>query len=203
MYVSKVPGIFWRLFPEILWRVPAKEKNLYLTFDDGPTPGVTEFVLDTLDQFNAKATFFCIGKNVTAHPELYATLLKKGHAVGNHTHNHLNGWETADELYYDNIAQCAEMVNSNLFRPPYGKISLSQLHFLKTKYLVVMWDVLSGDFDAQLSPEKCLNNVLHHTREGSIIVLHDSMKAAPNLKFALPRAMEHFSKQGYSFKKLN
>lgn len=203
MYAAKVPGFFWRLFPEIVWRVPTKEKTLYLTFDDGPTPDVTGFVLDTLDSYNAKATFFCVGKNVVANPELFETLSKRGHAIGNHTHYHLNGWDTDDELYFDNIAQCAEVVRSNLFRPPYGKISLSQMNFLKAKYKIVMWDVLSADFDTQLSPEKCLYNILHHAREGSIVVLHDSVKAAPNLKFALPRALEHFAHAGYQFKALN
>lgn len=203
MYVAKVPGFFSRLFPEIVWRVSTKEKNLYLTFDDGPTPGVTEFVLDTLDEYYAKATFFCVGRNVVAHPELYETIIQRGHAIGNHTHYHLNGWDTDDELYYDNIAQCAEVVSSKLFRPPYGKISLAQMHFLKSRYKIVFWDVLSGDFDTQLAPEKCLDNMLHHTREGSIIVLHDSEKAAPNLKFALPKALEHFANAGYKFKALN
>ena len=203
MYVSKVPGIFWRLFPDILWRMPTNEKALYLTFDDGPTPGITEFVLDTLDAYNAKATFFCIGKNVAAHPGLFHRILAEGHTVGNHTQNHLNGWETEDEIYYDNIAQCAQAVNSNLFRPPYGKISLAQMNFLKPKYKIVLWDVLSGDFDLQLSQETCLNNVLRHSREGSIVVLHDSIKAEPKVRYVLPRALEHFAKAGYSFKSLN
>ncbi len=203
MYVSKVPGIFWRLFPGILWRMPTNEKALYLTFDDGPTPGVTEFVLDMLDQHNAKATFFCIGKNVSAHPGLFHRILEEGHAVGNHTQNHLNGWETEDEVYYDNIAQCAEVVMSKFFRPPYGKISLAQIHFLKSKYKIVMWDVLSGDFDVQLAPEICLRNILRHSREGSIVVLHDSIKAESKVRFVLPLILEYFAKSGYSFKALN
>src|SRR5262245_27732083 len=130
MYVSKVPGFFWRLFPGVVGQVKTREKNLYLTFDDGPTPGVTEFILDQLDHYNAKATFFCIGKNVVAHPELYREIIHRGHKVGNHTQNHLNGWETEDEVYYDNIVQCAEHVQSNLFRPPYGKLTLSQMSYL-------------------------------------------------------------------------
>lgn len=199
MYVSKVPGIFWRLFPGVLGQVATKEKTLYLTFDDGPTPGVTDLVLDMLDTYNAKATFFCLGKNVAAHPDLYARILKNGHAVGNHTYNHLNGWETEDEIYYDNIEQCAEVVESDLFRPPYGKISLSQMSYLKRNYKIVMWDVLSGDFDLALAPEDCLKNVLRHAQKGSIIVLHDSVKAASKVEYMLPRVLKYFSENDYSF----
>jgi peptidoglycan/xylan/chitin deacetylase (PgdA/CDA1 family) len=202
MYVSKVPGFFWRLFPGIVWRLPMKEKTLFLTFDDGPTPGVTDFVMNTLDEYNAKATFFCIGKIVSAHPKMFEDILKRGHSVGNHTYNHLNGWQAEDEVYYDDIAQCAKEVNSNLFRPPYGKITLPQMRYLKPQYKIVMWDVLSGDFDPLLSAESCLENVLRHSREGSIIVLHDSMKAEPKVKFVLPRVLEYFSEAGYTFQAL-
>jgi len=203
MYVSKVPGIFWRLFPDILWRMPVKEKSLYLTFDDGPTPGITEFVLDTLKLYRAQATFFCIGKNVAAHRAIFNRVLRENHSVGNHTYRHLNGWETEDEFYYDDIEQCAQEVKSRLFRPPYGKITLPQIRLLRSRYKIVMWDVLSGDFDLHLSAEACLKNVLRNAREGSVIVLHDSVKAEAKVKFALPHILQHFTQAGFAFKTLN
>ena len=202
MYVSKVPGFFWRLFPGLLWRVPVNDRSLFLTFDDGPIPDVTDYVLETLDEYNARATFFCLGKNVAAHPSLYDEIKSRGHAVVNHTHHHLNGWETDDEVYYDDIAECAKLVKSNLFRPPYGKISLAQINYLKPQYKIVMWDVLSGDFDQTRSPDACLKNVLRNTREGSIIVMHDSAKAKLTLTYALPRILEFFTAGGYRFTSL-
>ncbi len=203
MYVSKVPGFFWRLFPGLVWRVPANDRSLFLTFDDGPVPGVTDYVLQTLDEYDAKGTFFCIGKNVAAHQKLYDSILKKGHAVGNHTYHHLNGWETDDEIYYDDIARCARVVKSAFFRPPYGKISFAQIKYLKLQYKIVMWDVLSGDFDEQLSAEACLKNVLRHAQEGSVIVMHDSLKAESKLRYALPRVLEFFTEGGYRFASLS
>ncbi len=199
MYVVKVPGFFWRMFPGIIWRLPGKGRKIYLTFDDGPTPDVTDFVLDTLAEFNAKATFFCLGKNVKAHPALYKRILMEGHTTGNHSYSHLNGWETADEIYYDDIAECALKVKSDLFRPPYGKISLNQMQHLKKNYHIVMWDVLSGDFDPEISVKKCLSNILQNTHEGSIVVLHDNVKAEPVLKKVLPQVLKYFSDGGYSF----
>lgn len=194
-----MPGFFWRLFPGLLWRLPVKDRSLFLTFDDGPTPGVTEYVLDTLEEYKAKATFFCIGKNVEAHQSLYEKILKRGHATGNHTYSHLNGWDTDDELYYDDIARCAQLVSSKLFRPPYGKISLAQINYLKPRYRIVMWDVLSGDFDRSLSGEACLKNVLHRAREGSILIMHDSAKAEEKVYYVLPRVLEFFTEGGYRF----
>ncbi len=197
--MTKVPGFFWRLFPGLVWRIPNNEGKIFLTFDDGPNPGTTEFILETLDQFNAKATFFCAGKNVEANPKLYKSILDKGHGVGNHTYNHLSGWEVEDEIYYDDINHCSRIVQSNLFRPPYGKISLSQIGFLKPNFRIVMWDVMAGDFDENLSGELCVLNVIRHAREGSIIVFHDSIKAEPRLKHALPRVIEYFAVGGYRF----
>jgi len=202
MYVAKIPGFFWRLFPGILWRLPVKDRSLFLTFDDGPTAGVTDFVLETLEEYNAKAAFFCIGKKVAALPQMYEKILMKGHSTGNHTYNHLNGWDTDDEIYYDDIDRCAAVVKSQLFRPPYGKISLSQINHLKPRFKIVMWDVLSGDFDVNLSADACLKNVLRHAREGSIIVMHDSAKAEPKLRYVLPRILEFFSEGGYRFSAL-
>ncbi|GIV34090.1 MAG: polysaccharide deacetylase [Chitinophagales bacterium] len=195
----KVPGFFWRLFPGLVWRIPNHQGKIYLTFDDGPNPSTTEFILDTLDQYNAKATFFCTGANAETYPKLYKAILEKGHAVGNHTYHHLSGWQADDESYYDDVSRCAEVVKSNLFRPPYGQITLSQIAMLKPLYRIVMWDVMAGDFDEKLRGEHCFLNVIRSAHEGSIIVFHDSAQAEPRLKHALPRVIEYFSVGGYQF----
>lgn len=213
MYLVKTP--FWLrwLYPGLIWHKDRGQKLIYLTFDDGPIPVVTPFVLKTLKSFDAKATFFCIGENVAKHPEIYAQVLADGHRVGNHTHNHLKGWDTPDEQYLDNVARCAELVNSNLFRPPYGRAKKSQISkltsgrawgesnysVLTANYSTIMWDVLSGDFDTSLKPEKCLTNVIRHTENGSIVVFHDSLKAFERLEYVLPRAMEAWRAAGYEF----
>lgn len=196
---------FWLkwLYPSLTWNKDRSEKSIYLTFDDGPIPVVTPFVLNTLKKFNATATFFCIGENVQKHPEIYQQLLKEGHAVGNHTFNHLKGWKTDDKVYLDNIQKCAGLVQSSLFRPPYGKGTRSQYAALRPGYSIIMWDVLSGDFDTGLTPERCLKNVIKNTRTGSIVVFHDSLKAYERLEYALPLALEHWQKEGYAFKGLN
>jgi len=199
MYIPYSPFWLQWIYPSLIWHKSRDEKSIYLTFDDGPIPVVTPFVLNTLKSFNAKATFFCIGDNVTKHPEIFKQILADGHSVGNHTHNHLRGWDTINEVYLDNVAQCAELVKSNLFRPPYGRAKRSQYSMLSKQYSLIMWDVLSGDFDSDISPEKCLQNVVSHTKNGSIIVFHDSLKAFPRLEYALPKALEHFSSRGFSF----
>jgi peptidoglycan/xylan/chitin deacetylase (PgdA/CDA1 family) len=181
------------------------EKVMYLTFDDGPHATVTPFVLQQLQQYNAKATFFCIGKNVVEQPTIYQQILNDGHSIGNHTHNHLNGWKTNDASYLKNIELAAQHIQSNLFRPPYGRIKKSQakqLMLRNANMKIVMWDVLSGDFDTQLSPQKCLDNVLKNVTQGSIVVFHDSEKAFERLQYALPKTLEHFSNLGYTFKAL-
>ncbi len=175
------------------------QKKIYLTFDDGPVPEVTPWVLDLLRQHDIKATFFCVGANVEKYPEVYKRILAEGHSVGNHTHNHLNGWETKSENYFDNIENCAQLVSTRLFRPPYGRMKRAQRAYLGDRYSIVMWDVLSGDYDKSTSAEKCLENVVAHTRNGSIIVFHDSIKASQNLVYTLPRFIEHSLKEGFEF----
>jgi peptidoglycan/xylan/chitin deacetylase (PgdA/CDA1 family) len=188
--------------------VPTDKKELFLTFDDGPVPGPTEFVVETLESYNAKATFFCIGDNVRKHPSIFKKVMDGGHAVGNHTFNHLKGWSTSLSKYLENINQCDEQFqhnlagSSNLFRPPYGRITSSQIQALKPNYKIVMWDVLTSDYAKSISPERCLKGSIEATRPGSIIVFHDSLKAERNMTYALPRLLDHFSGQGYVFKTL-
>jgi peptidoglycan/xylan/chitin deacetylase (PgdA/CDA1 family) len=202
MYLVKSPFFLKKYYSNFVWKIPTTEKIIYLTFDDGPTPEITEWTLATLKTFNAKATFFCVGSNVAKHPEIFQKIINQGHAIGNHTHHHLNGWHTDKEAYFRNIKKCEEVVKSNLFRPPYGRIKKSQYKLIKEDYKVIMWDVLSGDFDPKTSPEKCLSNVKNNTTEGAIIVFHDSLKAAENLKHTLPKVLAHFAEQGYRFEKL-
>lgn len=202
MYLVKSPRLLQALAPSLLWHVETQEKVLYLTFDDGPIPDVTPFVLGELRRFGARATFFCVGDNVQKHPDIFAQILAEGHTVGNHTFNHLNGWKTPLEPYLENVAACAQLVDSQLFRPPYGRLRRAQRKALEGQYRIVMWDVLSGDFDLNISGEQCLENVLQNALPGSIIVMHDSLKAKPRLRFALPRVLEHFAEAGYVFEAL-
>jgi len=191
--------LFYR---KALWRVKTQEKKIYLTFDDGPQPAITDWVLDILKEHNAKATFFCVGENVRKHNDVYKRILAEGHSVGNHTYNHLYGWRTDTKRYIENTKKCAELVDSKLFRPPYGRMKPSQYSKLKQHYSIVMWDVLSGDFDQKITKEKCLKNVLDYSREGSIVLFHDSIKAKANMEFALPIFLKQFSEKGFVFEKL-
>jgi len=199
MFLSKSPAILKKYYAHLTWDIPNSENKIFLTFDDGPIPEVTPWVLDVLNAFQIKATFFCIGDNVQKHPAIYQRILAEGHSVGNHTQNHINGWKTKNERYFDNIDNCAKLVNSKLFRPPYGRIKKSQLKKIKTDYKIVMWDVLSGDFDSKTNPEKCYNNVIKNTKSGSIIVFHDSLKAIKNIKESLPQVIEHLLGKGFVF----
>ena len=199
MYFVKTPKLIQNFFPSFKWRIPTKEKKIYLTFDDGPIPEVTPWVLEQLNQYNAKATFFCVGDNVRKHRDIYEQVVQEGHCVGNHTHNHLNGWNTSLNTYLENIEECAKHVDSDIFRPPYGKIKPSHFQALNDQYSVIMWDVLSGDFDPKISKEQCLQNVIKNSGNGSIIVFHDSLKAKTKLRFVLPRVLEHFHKLGFEF----
>ena len=202
MYLIHTPYFIQSLFPSFVWKVPTNEKKIFLTFDDGPIPETTPFTMDLLNQYDAKATFFCVGDNVRKYPDLFESLRKAGHSVGNHTFNHLSGWATESIPYFHNVRHCARLVESDLFRPPYGKLRPSQTQFLTRHYRIVMWDVLSGDFDQSITPEQCLDNVIQHTREGSIVVFHDNIKAWENLSYALPRMLDHFSGLGYTFEAL-
>ena len=208
MTPHRTPFFLPLLYPTLTWRITTSEKELYLTFDDGPFPGPTDFVLDQLERFSAKATFFCIGDNVRKHPLLYRRVVDAGHSTGNHTFNHLNGWKTQRDNYKRNIEQCDEVMIQNnasykakLFRPPYGKITRSQIRQLKD-YRIVMWDVLSVDYNKNLSPERCARNTIAAVRPGSIILFHDSIKAQGNMAYALPRVLEYFTERGFIFKAL-
>ncbi len=206
---TKTPALLKAVYPDCIWKVDTTEKVLYLTFDDGPIPEVTPLVLEELKRWNAKATFFCIGKNIEVNPEVFRQVVADGHVIGNHTYDHLNGWTVSNEAYLNNVEKCAavlnlksEIRNPKLFRPPYGKLKPSQYTTLKTKHRIVMWDVLSYDFDLNVSKEKVLDNVLQNAEAGSVIVFHDSLKAKDKVLFALPKVLEHFSQQGYKFEAL-
>jgi peptidoglycan-N-acetylglucosamine deacetylase len=190
------------LMGKALWRMEPAEKKIYLTFDDGPVTEVTPGVLDTLDKYQAKATFFCVGENIEKNTKLFEDIIKRGHSVGNHTWRHENGWQTDDHAYYKSIEACQHFTQTHLFRPPYGRLKPLQYNTLLKKYTIVMWDVLSGDFDTRISGEKCLDNVLKNTRPGSVIVFHDSVKAKERVEYALPVMLEHFKGLGYSFERL-
>lgn len=206
-YTITMPWFVRKMYPTLTWEKTTDQKKMYLTFDDGPHPTATPFVLDTLAQYNAKATFFCIGKNVVSYPEIYKRIIAEGHEVGNHTYNHLNGWKTANEQYFQDIFEAAKYIDSSLFRPPYGRINKFQVQLLQKEnnanqhgaFRIIMWSVLSGDFDVKLSPEKCLSHVILKAKPGSIVVFHDSTKAWDRMSYALPHVLEHFSKAGYQF----
>ncbi len=206
MYLVKSNILLRSAYPNRFWKINSKgRKEIYLTFDDGPHPQITPFVLDELRKYNAKATFFCIGNNVKKYPEIYELILKRDHAVGNHTFSHVNGWKTPDDAYLQDIEEAAKYINTRLFRPPYGRMSYKQEKLFRHKFSgheIIMWDVLSADYDQNISGEKCLKNVVNNSKPGSIIVFHDSEKAFARLKYALPKVLEHFSEKGFSFKSL-
>ena len=203
-YTIKTPSIIQRVFSGYRWRFSSVTKEIYLTFDDGPTPEITTFVLNELKKHKAKATFFCIGKNVKKHLTIYKRIKKEGHAIGNHTYNHLNGFRTNNTNYIENILQAEKLIETNLFRPPYGRLKSSQARSIISKgYKIIMWDVLSGDFDTTITPEKCLKNVLDKTTNGSIVVMHDSEKAKDKIFYTLPKILSYYQEKGYLFKAIS
>ncbi|GAA4279908.1 polysaccharide deacetylase family protein [Gaetbulibacter aestuarii] len=205
----KTPAVAKKMFPNYVWDIPTTEKVLYLTFDDGPTPDITDWTLETLAAFDAKATFFCIGKNIENHPDIFKQVIAAGHSIGNHTQNHIKGWKTKSKSYLDNVAEAQKHIEAyynqehssgKLFRPPYGQISPVQgKQLIRLDYNIIMWDVVSYDWDKTITPETCLNRVTSKGTNGSIIVFHDSVKAQKNLQYALPRTLEYFSEKGYRF----
>ena len=197
MLFVKTPILIMKLFPELIWhlssREESKENHLYLTFDDGPNPEVTPWVLDCMKEYNAKATFFCLGRNVERYPEIYKQILDEGHMVGNHTYSHLKGWNTSNSEYLNDISLAGQIVESNLFRPPYGRVRKTQIREIRKDYNIVMWDVLSQDYNGSITPQKCLENVESNIKPGSIIVFHDSDKARKNLYYTLPQILEKYN----------
>lgn len=202
MYLVKTPVFIQNLFPNFTWRIPTQEKEVFLTFDDGPIPEVTPWVLEQLRAYNAKATFFCVGDNIRKHGEVFDQVKNEGHSVGNHTFHHLNGWATENIPYFHDVRHGANFSGSVLFRPPYGRLKPKQTQFLQRHYRIVMWDVLSGDFDPNISADQCLGNVMHNVAPGSIVVFHDSIKAMDKLSVVLPRVLEQLAAQGYTFSAL-
>ncbi|MDW5289264.1 polysaccharide deacetylase family protein [Formosa sp. PL04] len=201
----KTPRFIKGMFPDYVWNMPLLDKKtIYLTFDDGPNPEITPWVLKTLKTYNAKATFFCIGDNVRKYPEVLKKTIDDGHAIGNHTFNHLKGWKTTSEAYIENVEKAAESIPSKLFRPPYGKIKNKQAKILMQRgYRIIMWSIISFDWEKELLEADCLKNVIKNTQNGHIIVFHDSLKASKNMQYVLPKVLEYFSKKGYDFKSLH
>ncbi len=203
-FLHRSPSWLQWILSDYTWRIDTSEKIIYLTFDDGPIPVVTESVMEMLERFGAEATFFCIGDNVRKHPDIFEELKRRGHSIGNHTYNHLNGWKTADDLYLDNFRRCQDILQTDtkLFRPPYGRIRKSQYRLLPGDTKVMMWDVLTGDFSPDVQPVPALNSAIRLSRPGTIMLLHDSIKAEKKMSYILPGVLEHFSEKGYRFKAL-
>jgi peptidoglycan-N-acetylglucosamine deacetylase len=203
--IHRAPFFLPWLYPSLLWRLPANENKIYLTFDDGPVPGPTDFAMETLKQYGIQATFFCIGNNIRKHPEIFRKLVAEKHQLANHTYHHFKGWSKSVETYVEDTRKCEDELRINgiernqLFRPPYGRITRAQIAALQKQYKIVMWDVLTMDYNSSLSREACLRNTIRAVRPGSIVVFHDSVKAEKNMAYALPRLIEHFLEQGYTY----
>ncbi len=197
MFFAKTPWFVKLIYPDLIWNKSRDEKKIYLTFDDGPVPEATPFVLNELKKANAKATFFMIGDNVRKYPELKNQVIAEGHSIGNHTFNHLKGWNTDTARYLENTAKCGELINTNLFRPPYGRATFSQLNSIKKSHQIIMWEVLTGDYMPEMNKEMCLKNAVSHSKNGSIVLFHDSIKAFENMSYALPKALEYWKNEGF------
>ncbi|MBL6448325.1 polysaccharide deacetylase family protein [Fulvivirga sp. 29W222] len=208
MFFHKTPAIVRWFYPQLTWNMPkGSQDTIYLTFDDGPIPGLTNFILDTLDQFEAKATFFCVGENLKKNKKIAENVINRGHTLANHTFNHLNGWKTSHEKYLENVKLCQNELENlgqqkKILRPPYGKISRKQIASLIKDYQIVMWDVLSGDYSPKINPTDCLEQTVRVTKNGAIVLFHDNLKAEANVKYALPAFVRHFHELGYQFKTL-
>lgn len=199
----KTPKAVSSLFPNYVWNIKSNDKVIYLTFDDGPTPEITDWTLDILKKYNAKATFFCIGNNVEKHPAIFKRIISEQHGIGNHTHNHIKGWKTKTDAYIENTEKASKYITSKLFRPPYGQIRPKQgKALIQLNYKIIMWSVLSFDWEKSVSKEECYQNIINNTTSGDIIVFHDSVKAAKNMQFALPKVLEYYSEKGYTFKRI-
>jgi len=206
LYWVKTGRLIKKIFSGFVWDVPGAQKTVYLTFDDGPVPEATPWVLNLLKEHEVKATFFCIGDNIEKHPATFEQVIREGHNIGNHTFNHPNGWNTNYNTYIENFEKCEASIlkrtepQVKLFRPPYGKIKNKQAKALRRRgYKIIMWDVLSADFDRTITPQQCLDNVINNVANGSIIIFHDSIKASANLRYALPKTIEYLKKNDFSF----
>lgn len=203
MKFYSTPAIIRKLFPDLVWHVETDKKEIFLTFDDGPCPQLTRWILEVLAQYNAKASFFCVGENLKRYPELTQEIRSAGHMVANHTYNHLNGWKTDDDTYINNVEKCEVLTMNKIFRPPYGKIKKSQRRkLISMNYKIIMWDLLTYDFDKKSDKEKSLKKIYKIARPGSIIVFHDNIKSEENLRYLLPKTLAYFAKSGYSFSSL-
>lgn len=198
-YFKKIPSFVTRSFQSVTWHLDRSGNDIALTFDDGPHPEITPLVCDILERYNIKATFFFLGINVENYPEVYKYVKKAGHSIGNHGFMHINGWTATTKEYLQNVKDGADFIDSKLFRPPYGRITHDKINLLKNQYKIVMYDVLTGDFDPDLTKERCLLHAIQNTQEGSIIVFHDSEKAKRNLEYALPLFIEHCQLCGFNF----
>lgn len=202
MFKHTIPSILPLITPSLTWKVKTADKTLFLTFDDGPHPDITPWVLNQLSTYNAKATFFCVGDNVRKFPDVYKQVIDEGHRTGNHTYHHLNGWKTPDDQYFADTELAQQLIGSNLFRPPYGRLTRSQMKTLSKTYRIIMWDILTRDYDKFIDAEAALITIKKYIRNGSVIVFHDSGKAEQNLKIMLPEVLKYYSAKGYVFKSL-
>lgn len=203
MIVAKSPRILTRLMPRLTWQFNGNPRKVYITFDDGPTPDVTPWALEKLKKYNAKATFFALGRNVDHYPDIFKQIIDEGHSVGNHTYSHLKGWGTPNNRYFEDIELAHRLIKSALFRPPYGRIKSSQISEISKSYKIIMWSVLSVDYNRHISGERCVKNVMENVKHGSIIVFHDSAKARKNLYYALPVVLERLTEEGYEMDKIS
>ena len=202
MFIEQIPQVVRWFFSPVLWRKDPERKVIYLTFDDGPTEENTRWILDQLDARGVKATFFCIGKNVREHPELYAEILKRGHRTGLHGYDHKRGLYKDEAAFADDLQKAEQYVHSDLFRPPHGHLTFSQIRRFSQRFAIVLWDVITRDYNASLKPEQIYRIAVRYGRNGSIVVFHDSVKARANMMYAFPKAVDYWLSKGYKFETL-